>query len=54
LRARGAALWPRAFLTGLLARTALFDRFESRGHAEFANKVLSAQRALFGGHQERR
>jgi hypothetical protein len=27
LRARGAALWPRAFLTGLLARTALFDRF---------------------------
>ena len=33
---------------------ALFDRFESRGHAEFANKVLSAQRALFGGHQERR
>jgi 6-phosphogluconate dehydrogenase len=32
---------------------ALFDRFESRGHAEFANKVLSAQRSLFGGHRER-
>jgi hypothetical protein len=27
LRARGAALWPRAFLTGLLARAVLFDRF---------------------------
>jgi 6-phosphogluconate dehydrogenase len=33
---------------------ALFDRFESRGHAEFANKVLSAQRSLFGGHHEKR
>lgn len=27
LRARGAPLWPRAFLTGLIARVALFDRF---------------------------
>ena len=27
LRERGAPLWPRAFLTGLLARVALFDRF---------------------------
>ena len=32
---------------------ALFDRFESRGEAEFANKVLSAMRAGFGGHAER-
>jgi 6-phosphogluconate dehydrogenase len=31
---------------------ALFDRFESRGLAEFANKVLSAQRFMFGGHHE--
>jgi 6-phosphogluconate dehydrogenase len=31
---------------------ALFDRFESRGEAEFANKVLSAMRAGFGGHAE--
>jgi 6-phosphogluconate dehydrogenase len=33
---------------------ALFDRFESRGEADFANKVLSAMRAQFGGHVEPR
>jgi len=32
---------------------ALFSRFESRGRAEFANKVLSAMRLGFGGHQEK-
>jgi len=32
---------------------ALFDRFESRGRADFANKVLSAMRLGFGGHLER-
>jgi 6-phosphogluconate dehydrogenase len=32
---------------------ALYDRFESRGEAEFANKVLSALREQFGGHAER-
>ena len=32
---------------------ALFDRFESRGNAEFANKVLSAMRHGFGGHHEK-
>lgn len=31
---------------------ALFDRFESRGEAGFANRVLSAMRARFGGHAE--
>ena len=31
---------------------ALYDRFESRGEAEFANKVLSAMRKRFGGHAE--
>jgi len=31
---------------------ALYDRFESRGEAEFANKVLSAMRSRFGGHAE--
>jgi 6-phosphogluconate dehydrogenase len=31
---------------------ALFDRFASRGHGEFANKVLSAMRSQFGGHRE--
>src|SRR6267154_2192364 len=31
---------------------ALYSRFESRGQAEFANKVLSAMRLAFGGHVE--
>jgi 6-phosphogluconate dehydrogenase len=33
---------------------ALYDRFESRGEAEFANQVLSALREQFGGHVERK
>jgi len=32
---------------------ALYSRFESRGQAEFANKVLSAMRLAFGGHAEK-
>jgi 6-phosphogluconate dehydrogenase len=32
---------------------ALYDRFESRGEAEFANKLLSAMRSRFGGHTEK-
>ncbi|MEO8694760.1 MAG: phosphogluconate dehydrogenase (NAD(+)-dependent, decarboxylating) [Acidimicrobiales bacterium] len=32
---------------------ALFSRFESQGNAEFANKILSAMRKEFGGHEER-
>jgi 6-phosphogluconate dehydrogenase len=32
---------------------ALYSRFESRGQAEFADKVLSAMRLGFGGHTER-
>ncbi len=31
---------------------ALFERFESRGQAEFANQLLSAMRHEFGGHVE--
>jgi 6-phosphogluconate dehydrogenase len=31
---------------------ALFERFSSRGEAEFANRVLSAMRHEFGGHAE--
>jgi 6-phosphogluconate dehydrogenase len=31
---------------------ALFGRFGSRGTAIFADKVQSAQRKEFGGHQE--
>jgi 6-phosphogluconate dehydrogenase len=30
---------------------ALYDRFSSRGHAGFANRVLSAMRFQFGGHR---
>jgi 6-phosphogluconate dehydrogenase len=33
--------------------TALFARFSSRGEATFADKVLSAMRQQFGGHQEK-
>ena len=32
---------------------ALFDRFESRDEAEFANRILSALRSEFGGHAEK-
>ncbi len=32
---------------------ALFARFASRGHSEFANKMLSAMRQEFGGHLEK-
>jgi 6-phosphogluconate dehydrogenase len=32
----------------------LFDRFESRGEADYANRLLSAMRKQFGGHAEKR
>jgi 6-phosphogluconate dehydrogenase len=32
----------------------LFDRFESRGEADFANRILSAMREQFGGHTEKK
>ena len=32
---------------------ALYERFSSRGQADFANKVLSAMRFEFGGHEEK-
>ncbi len=31
----------------------LFERFESRGEADFANKLMSAMRFEFGGHHEK-
>ena len=34
--------------------SALFDRFSSRGESEFADKLLSAMRHAFGGHQEKK
>ena len=33
---------------------ALFDRFSSRGEADFGDKLLSALRYEFGGHQEKK
>ena len=32
---------------------ALYERFSSRGEADFANKLLSAMRYEFGGHVEK-
>jgi 6-phosphogluconate dehydrogenase len=34
--------------------SALFERFSSRGEADFADRVLSAMRKEFGGHDEKR
>ena len=33
---------------------ALFERYSSRGDSDFANRVLSAMRKQFGGHDERK
>ena len=33
--------------------TALYERFASRGEADFADKLLSAMRFQFGGHVEK-
>jgi 6-phosphogluconate dehydrogenase len=33
--------------------TALYERFSSRGNADFSNKILSALRYEFGGHLEK-
>jgi 6-phosphogluconate dehydrogenase len=33
--------------------TALYERFRSRGEADFADRILSAMRKQFGGHVER-
>jgi 6-phosphogluconate dehydrogenase len=33
--------------------TALYERFSSRAEADFADKVLSAMRFQFGGHEEK-
>lgn len=37
----------------IVLSAALYERFTSRGHADFASKVLSAMRFQFGGHVER-
>ena len=33
--------------------SSLYERFSSRGEAEFADKLLSAMRQEFGGHAEK-
>jgi 6-phosphogluconate dehydrogenase len=33
---------------------ALYERFDSRGAADFQNRVLSAMRYAFGGHHEKK
>ena len=33
---------------------ALYERFASRGRSDFANRILSAMRQQFGGHQEKK
>ncbi len=33
---------------------ALFERFSSRGEALFSDKLLSAMRKQFGGHDEKK
>ncbi len=37
-----------------LLTTALYERFSSRGEADFANQLLSAMRFQFGGHHEKK
>ncbi len=34
--------------------SALYERFSSRGNADYADKVLSAMRHAFGGHEEKK
>ncbi|MCU1276771.1 MAG: 6-phosphogluconate dehydrogenase, decarboxylating [bacterium] len=34
--------------------TAIAERFASRGEADFADRILSAMRFEFGGHEEKR
>jgi 6-phosphogluconate dehydrogenase len=34
--------------------TALYERFASRGAADFGDKLLSAMRKEFGGHDEKK
>ena len=36
------------------SRAALYERFSSRGEADFADKLLSAMRKQFGGHVEQK
>ena len=48
----GEALFTELALDDLRRAAALFSRFQSRGNAGYADKVLSAMRKQFGGHVE--
>ena len=37
-----------------IINAALFERFASRGNADYANRILSAMRKQFGGHDEKK
>ena len=55
-RARGAGRSWRPSTKSVPApvlSAALYERFSSRGEADFADKVLSAMRYEFGGHEEK-
>jgi 6-phosphogluconate dehydrogenase len=43
----------RAAVPAQVLTAALYERFSSRGEADFANKLLSAMRYEFGGHLEK-
>ena len=36
-----------------MTTSALYERFASRGEADFADRIMSAQRFEFGGHHEK-
>ena len=44
----------RTSMAVLVIITALFSRFESRGNADYADRLLSAMRKQFGGHVEKK
>ena len=51
-------LYNDKILAGFAGSTAdafsLFGRFESRGDADYADRILSAMRKQFGGHEEKK
>ena len=48
---RPSAVW--MMVPAPVLSAALYERFSSRGEADFADKVLSALRYEFGGHEEK-
>ncbi len=48
-----AAAFVSAGNSGAVLAASLFERFSSRGEAEFQDRLLSAMRFEFGGHVEK-